>query len=255
MLTLLTVIDLAWPSRAKLVPSIAELRKSQGGISNIFLCRLAENIQDKYGEAAIFAEQEPALLSLSIQENIAYGRSATTYQIEDAADIAHAHTFISSLGKGYETQVGCAGLGFRRNTRYPHHQFLDEVTDGTPPRRSPPPCAQVVTFLHLLVADQCLPSTPPPSQLSCRRCVQRNKGVAVEEEKNLVKVGKNGAEEETEVGRIWQRRRTRIQWNRPAFCTDYLWSCRSCTGVVVSKCMNWVMILQATPAVMRAIAI
>lgn len=57
MLTLLTVIDIAWPSRAKLVPSIAQPRKNQGGISNIFLCKLAQNIQDKYGEAAIFAEQ------------------------------------------------------------------------------------------------------------------------------------------------------------------------------------------------------
>lgn len=50
--------------------------------------------------------QEPALLSLSIRDNIAYGRSdATLDQIEEAAKIAHAHTFISSLEKGYETQV------------------------------------------------------------------------------------------------------------------------------------------------------
>lgn len=50
--------------------------------------------------------QEPALLSLSIRDNIAYGRpSATSDQIEEAAKIAHAHTFISSLEKGYETQV------------------------------------------------------------------------------------------------------------------------------------------------------
>lgn len=50
--------------------------------------------------------QEPALLSLSIRENIAYGRpKATLDQIEEAAKIAHAHTFISSLEKGYETQV------------------------------------------------------------------------------------------------------------------------------------------------------
>lgn len=49
--------------------------------------------------------QEPALLSLSIRENIAYGRNATLDQIEEAAKIAHAHTFISSLDKGYETQV------------------------------------------------------------------------------------------------------------------------------------------------------
>lgn len=49
--------------------------------------------------------QEPALLSLSIRDNIAYGRDATFDQIEEAAKIAHAHTFISSLEKGYETQV------------------------------------------------------------------------------------------------------------------------------------------------------
>lgn len=49
--------------------------------------------------------QEPALLSLSIRDNIAYGRDATCDQIEEAAKIAHAHTFISSLGRGYDTQV------------------------------------------------------------------------------------------------------------------------------------------------------
>jgi ATP-binding cassette subfamily B (MDR/TAP) protein 1 len=49
--------------------------------------------------------QEPALLSLSIRDNIVYGRDATLDQIEEAAKIAHAHTFISSLEKGYETQV------------------------------------------------------------------------------------------------------------------------------------------------------
>lgn len=50
--------------------------------------------------------QEPALLSLSIRDNIAYGRpNATLDQIEEAAKKAHAHTFISSLDKGYETQV------------------------------------------------------------------------------------------------------------------------------------------------------
>jgi ATP-binding cassette, subfamily B (MDR/TAP), member 1 len=49
--------------------------------------------------------QEPALLSLSIRENIAYGRSATTDQIEEAAKTAHVHAFISSLETGYETQV------------------------------------------------------------------------------------------------------------------------------------------------------
>lgn len=50
--------------------------------------------------------QEPALLSLSIRDNIAYGRlNATADQIEEAAKVAHLHAFISSLGKGYETEV------------------------------------------------------------------------------------------------------------------------------------------------------
>lgn len=49
--------------------------------------------------------QEPALLSLSIRDNIAYGRCATFDQIEEAAKIAHAHTFITSLENGYDTQV------------------------------------------------------------------------------------------------------------------------------------------------------
>jgi len=54
--------------------------------------------------------QEPALLSLSIIDNIAYGRDVNMDQIEEAAKIAHAHTFITSLEKGYETQVKCRSL-------------------------------------------------------------------------------------------------------------------------------------------------
>ncbi|KAK3163152.1 hypothetical protein QOZ80_1BG0098280 [Eleusine coracana subsp. coracana] len=83
--------------------------------------------------------QEPALLSLSIRENIAYGRSATTDQIEEAAKTAHAHTFISSLEKGYETQVGRAGLSLTEEQKIklsiaravlsnPSILLLDEVT-------------------------------------------------------------------------------------------------------------------------------
>ncbi|KAG6472548.1 hypothetical protein ZIOFF_070014 [Zingiber officinale] len=47
--------------------------------------------------------QEPTLLSLSIKDNIAYGRSVTSDQIEEAAKIIHAHDFITSLEMGYET--------------------------------------------------------------------------------------------------------------------------------------------------------
>ncbi|XP_071689783.1 ABC transporter B family member 20-like [Rutidosis leptorrhynchoides] len=85
--------------------------------------------------------QEPALLSLSIRDNIAYGRDATPLQIEDAAKIAHAHTFISSLEKGYDTQVGRAGLSLSEEQKIrlsvaravlsnPSILLLDEVTGG-----------------------------------------------------------------------------------------------------------------------------
>ncbi|KAK7273067.1 hypothetical protein RIF29_14113 [Crotalaria pallida] len=85
--------------------------------------------------------QEPALLSLSIRDNIAYGRDATMDQIEEAAKIAHAHTFISSLQKGYDTQVGRAGLALNEEQKIklsiaravllnPSILLLDEVTGG-----------------------------------------------------------------------------------------------------------------------------
>ncbi|EPS68330.1 hypothetical protein M569_06437 [Genlisea aurea] len=85
--------------------------------------------------------QEPALLSLSIEENIAYGRNASLEQIEDAAKIAHAHTFISSLDKGYATQIGRAGLELTEEQKIklsiaravlsnPCILLLDEVTGG-----------------------------------------------------------------------------------------------------------------------------
>ncbi|XP_022992912.1 ABC transporter B family member 20 isoform X2 [Cucurbita maxima] len=85
--------------------------------------------------------QEPALLSLSIRDNIAYGRNATLDQIEEAAKIAHAHTFISSLEKGYDTQVGRAGIELMEELKIklsiaravllnPSILLLDEVTGG-----------------------------------------------------------------------------------------------------------------------------
>ncbi|KAJ6822507.1 ABC transporter B family member 20 [Iris pallida] len=85
--------------------------------------------------------QEPALLSLSIRDNIAYGRPATIDQIEEAAKSAHAHTFISSLKEGYETQVGRAGLALTEEQKIklsvaravisnPPILLLDEVTGG-----------------------------------------------------------------------------------------------------------------------------
>ncbi|KAG6478484.1 hypothetical protein ZIOFF_061927 [Zingiber officinale] len=85
--------------------------------------------------------EEPTLLSLSIKDNIDYGRSATSDQIEEAAKIIHAHDFITSLEMGYETQVGRTGLSLTEEQKIkisiarvvlsnPSILLLDEVTSG-----------------------------------------------------------------------------------------------------------------------------
>ncbi len=53
---------------------------------------------------------EPFLFSISIRDNIAYGRpSATAEEVETAARAANAHNFITRLPEGYDTVVGERG--------------------------------------------------------------------------------------------------------------------------------------------------
>lgn len=50
--------------------------------------------------------QEPALFATTILENILYGKSdATSVEVEQAATAANAHSFITLLPNGYNTQV------------------------------------------------------------------------------------------------------------------------------------------------------
>ncbi len=55
--------------------------------------------------------QTPHLFSGTIRENLRYGRlEASDEEIEEAAKVAGADTFISQLDKGYETEVGEGGV-------------------------------------------------------------------------------------------------------------------------------------------------
>ena len=60
-----------------------------------------------------YVGQEPVLFSGSVAENIAYGKAsgdATQAEIEEAAKMANAHTFITTnLADGYATSVGQGG--------------------------------------------------------------------------------------------------------------------------------------------------
>lgn len=50
--------------------------------------------------------QEPALFATTILENILYGKpDATMVEVDAAASAANAHSFITLLPKGYDTQV------------------------------------------------------------------------------------------------------------------------------------------------------
>ncbi|GBO84396.1 ABC transporter ATP-binding protein/permease [Marinobacter salsuginis] len=56
--------------------------------------------------------QNPALFHGTVADNIRYARpDASQQDVERAATIAHAHDFVQSLPKGYETPLGDAGLG------------------------------------------------------------------------------------------------------------------------------------------------
>lgn len=55
--------------------------------------------------------QEPTLFATTIGQNIAYGKDGVTQaEIEEAARIANAHDFITSLPDGYNTEVGERGV-------------------------------------------------------------------------------------------------------------------------------------------------
>ncbi|MCO5572614.1 hypothetical protein L7F22_026372 [Adiantum nelumboides] len=56
-------------------------------------------------------QQEPALFSTSIYENIRYGKEgATEAEVVEASKVANAHGFISGLPGGYTTEVGERGI-------------------------------------------------------------------------------------------------------------------------------------------------
>jgi ATP-binding cassette subfamily B protein len=107
--------------------TIALVGPTGGGKSTIvnLLCRFYEPTDGKitingrdYTELSLYAIQSrigmvlqtPHLFSGSIRENIGYGRlDATDAQIEEAARLAGAHAFISTMETGYDDEVGEGG--------------------------------------------------------------------------------------------------------------------------------------------------
>ncbi|XWS62178.1 hypothetical protein CRYUN_Cryun07bG0188800 [Craigia yunnanensis] len=87
-------------------------------------------------------QQEPALFATSIYENILYGKEgASESEVIEAAKLANAHSFISSLPQGYSTKVGERGVQLsggqkqrvaiaRAVLKNPEILLLDEATSA-----------------------------------------------------------------------------------------------------------------------------
>ncbi|KAG2680302.1 hypothetical protein I3760_11G094100 [Carya illinoinensis] len=87
-------------------------------------------------------QQEPALFATSIYENIVYGKEgASEAEVIEAAKLANAHSFVSSLPEGYSTKVGERGVQLsggqkqrvaiaRAILKNPEILLLDEATSA-----------------------------------------------------------------------------------------------------------------------------
>jgi ATP-binding cassette, subfamily B, bacterial len=71
---------------------------------------IKEWVPTKLRRQIMLVEQNPLLFNLSVTDNITLGMPGfTKEQVEHAAQVAHAHDFITKLPKGYDTHVGNGG--------------------------------------------------------------------------------------------------------------------------------------------------
>lgn len=72
---------------------------------------IARVTQDSLHQQVSLIPQDPSLFHRTLKENIGYGRlGANDTDIQNAADMAHAHVFIQNMPQGYDSLVGERGV-------------------------------------------------------------------------------------------------------------------------------------------------
>ncbi len=107
-------IGLVGPSgggKSTITKLLLRLSDVQSGKITIDNQDISEVTQESLRRAIAYVPQDPLLFHRSLFENIAYGsEGATEEDVVRAANLAHAHEFILSLTKGYDTLVGERGI-------------------------------------------------------------------------------------------------------------------------------------------------
>ena len=94
-----------------------------------------------YRDLIGYISQDPFIFNDTIKENICFGENYSDIEIIGAAKLAHAHSFITNLPKGYDTIVGDQGITLsggekqriviaRAMIRRPELLILDEATSA-----------------------------------------------------------------------------------------------------------------------------
>ncbi|MEI6477780.1 MAG: ABC transporter transmembrane domain-containing protein [bacterium] len=97
--------------KSTIVKLLFRLYETTGGQILVDGVPLEELSKDSRRDIFAIVPQEPVLFNASIAENIRFGKpDATMAEVEAAAKLANAHSFISHFDKGYETIVGERGV-------------------------------------------------------------------------------------------------------------------------------------------------
>lgn len=95
-------------SIVQLIPRLYDVQEGEIRIDGIPLRSYQQkSIRDQIS----FVPQKPFLFLDTVAENIAFGRNYSRKEIEEAARKAHAHEFIITLSKGYDTVLAEMGKG------------------------------------------------------------------------------------------------------------------------------------------------